>query len=197
MIFIIICFHVFLSNIVSPFSRYRWRCDSCSDQNWNRMDPLEKKDFAYLLQQTRVSEVCRHAWQQSKSIMIGGPLWGESTKRMRQFASSDYSQLFHVLYLDAWALPCLSFMNEFSGVVLSCFTLSRQTCWSRVLLIQPDDSLILLSKATVFSGSWVKKHVHSHPECLRSLPNQQIFVFIRVIPVFRIACWWERRTRDP
>ena len=86
MIFIIICFHVFLSNIVSPFSRYRWRCDSCSDQNWNRMDPLEKKDFAYLLQQTRVSEVCRHAWQQSKSTEIGGPLWGESTKRMRQLA---------------------------------------------------------------------------------------------------------------
>ena len=49
----------------------------------------------------------------------------------------------------------LSCMNEFSGVVLSCFTHSRQTSWTEVLLIQPEDPFIPFFKATVYMKSWV------------------------------------------
>ena len=43
MIFIIICFHVFLSNIVSPFLRHRCRCDSCSEEQLNPNGPFGKE----------------------------------------------------------------------------------------------------------------------------------------------------------
>ena len=55
-------------------------------------------------------------------------------------------------------LPCL---NEFSSVVLSYFTLSRQTTWKEMLVTQPEDSLRLLFKAIDYSRSWVRKLVNS------------------------------------
>ena len=64
-----------------------------------------------------------------------------------------YSQLFHMLCLEAWALPMfLPCLDEFSGAVQSCFTLSRQTSWTEVLLIQPEDSLRPLFKELFIRG---------------------------------------------
>ena len=55
-------------------------------------------------------------------------------------------------------LPCL---NEFIGVVLSCFMLSLQSRWMEVLITQPEDWLRPLFKAVVYSRSWVRKLVNS------------------------------------
>ena len=46
---------------------------------------------------------------------------------------------------------------EFSGVALSCFTLSRLTVFPDVLSVQPEDSLNPLFKAILYSVSWVRK----------------------------------------
>ena len=52
--------------------------------------------------------------------------------------------------------------TEFSGAVLSCFTLSRQTFFlTEVSRIQPEDPPIPLFQATVFSRSWVTETCHS------------------------------------
>ena len=53
--------------------------------------------------------------------------------------------------------PCLT---DFSGVALSCFTLSRLTVFPDVLSVQPEDSLNPLFKAILYSVSWVKKLVN-------------------------------------
>ena len=60
-------------------------------------------------------------------------------------------------------VPCF---YELSGVVLSCFILSRQTSWMEVFLIQPEYSLISKVKATVYSRSWVRKLVETSGETL-------------------------------
>ena len=60
-------------------------------------------------------------------------------------------------------VPCF---YELSGVVLSCFIFSRQTSWTEVFLIQPEDSLIPKVKATVYSRSWVRKLVETSGETL-------------------------------
>ena len=55
----------------------------------------------------------------------------------------------------------LSRLNELSGVAMSCLTLSRQTSWTEMWLIQPEDSLIPLFKAIIYSRSLVRKVVSS------------------------------------
>ena len=50
---------------------------------------------------------------------------------------------------------------EFSGAVLSRFTLSRYTIFEEVSPRQPEDSPIPFLKAIVYSRSWVRKPVNS------------------------------------
>ena len=54
----------------------------------------------------------------------------------------------------------LPWLTEFSGVVLSCFTLSRQTSLTEVPSMQPEDSPIPLFEAIVHSRSWSWKLVN-------------------------------------
>ena len=54
------------------------------------------------------------------------------------------------------AMFCL-WLTEFSGAVLSCFTLSRYTFVTEGPHIQPESSPIALFKTRVYSRSWVKK----------------------------------------
>ena len=72
----------------------------------------------------------------------------------------NYSQLFCVPYLNAWALPFLPCLNEFSGVAPSGFRLSRQTDWTEVCLTQPEVLLIPVFRVNVCSGSWVRNLVN-------------------------------------
>ena len=56
----------------------------------------------------------------------------------------------------------LPWLNEFSGVVLRCFTLSRHSSWTEVLFIQAEVSRIPLFKAIVISKSCVRKRVNRY-----------------------------------
>ena len=58
------------------------------------------------------------------------------------------------------AMP-LARLNEFSGVVLSCFTLSHQTVFTEVLPKEPEVSPEPFFKAIVYSRSWVRKPVNT------------------------------------
>ena len=53
------------------------------------------------------------------------------------------------------AVTFVPWLSEFSGVVLSCFTLSRSTIFTDVSLEKPEDSF----KAILYSVSWVRTHV--------------------------------------
>ena len=78
---------------------------------------------------------------------------------------SVYSQPLHVPYVRvsmhgrcrAW--PWLS---EYSGVVLSCYTLSRSTVLTDVSLLEPEDSFNPSLKAVIYSVLSVRKRVNTH-----------------------------------
>ena len=53
----------------------------------------------------------------------------------------------------------LLWLSEFSDVVLSCFTLSHYTIFTEISPLQPEESLIPLFKAIVYSRSWIRKLV--------------------------------------
>ena len=108
---------------------------------------------------------------------VFGLLWLRPRRKVQTFSNIDgergtlctcvnsTASVFHITTFSravpqctGAAMFCLC-LNEFSGVVLSCFTLSRQTSWTEVLITQPEDSLKTLFKAIVYSKSWVRKFV--------------------------------------
>ena len=74
--------------------------------------------------------------------------------------SSRSHNLFHVPCVDG-RCHVLAWLNEFSGVVLSCFTLSRYTVWTEVSPIQPEDWPIPQFKGKVYWRSWIRKLVNA------------------------------------
>ena len=72
-----------------------------------------------------------------------------------------YSQPFHVPYVcqrmgDAM-LTVKPWLTEFSGVLRSCFTLSRCTVFPDVSLIKPEVSINPVFSTVLYSMSWVRK----------------------------------------
>ena len=52
---------------------------------------------------------------------------------------TGFAHRFHVPCLDAWVYCVWPRLSEFSGVVLSCFTLSLSTGFTDVSLMKPED----------------------------------------------------------
>ena len=70
-------------------------------------------------------------------------------------------------------------LNEFSVVVVSCLTLSRQTIWTEVSSVQPEDSPIPLFEASFYWKSRARRLVNN---CCASLGESsrrclQLFVW--------------------
>ena len=92
-------------------------------------------------------------------------------------------------------MVCLA-CSEFSGVVLSCFMLSRRTSWAEESLIQPEHSLIPLFEANVYSRSWVKKVVNSKrsvgQEQAKLMPRRayinRMLLKLPAFSLFRVLC---------
>ena len=80
---------------------------------------------------------------------------------------------------------------EFSGVALSCFTLSRSTIFSDVSLIKPEDSLNPFFNAVLFSVLEVRKLVNSK-RCL--LNTTAVKWHFATLPIIQLV---ERPTETP
>ena len=84
-----------------------------------------------------------------------------SCKRIHNFLTCRLSKHGHCC---VWP-----WLIEFSGVAMSCFTLSRFTIFPDVLFVKPEDSLNPLFKAILYSVSWIRKLVNSKGERQRCL----------------------------
>ena len=73
-------------------------------------------------------------------------------RRILMTSTRSYILLFHVQYGGFHVLPMLA---EFSGVVLSCFVISRYTIFTKVSRIQPADGRLQVQ-------NWWRPLVHLH-----------------------------------
>ena len=77
------------------------------------------------------------------------------------YSREMYSHLFHMLYLNAWELPCFALSEWVHRCCTELFdAFLARLVRTEVILIQPEDSLIPLFKAIVYWRSWVRKLVN-------------------------------------